>query len=33
MRDKLLNREIFYSLIEAQILIELWQKEYDLTPN
>jgi transposase InsO family protein len=29
MRDELLNREIFYSLKEAQILIEIWRKEYN----
>jgi len=29
MRDELLNGEIFYSLIEAQILIEMWRKEYN----
>lgn len=29
MRDELLNREIFYSLKEAQILIEMWRKEYN----
>lgn len=30
MRDELLNREIFYTLREAQILIERWRKEYNL---
>lgn len=29
MRDELLNGEIFYSLKEAQILIEMWRKEYN----
>jgi len=29
MRDELLNREIFYTLKEAQILIERWRKEYN----
>lgn len=29
MRDELLNREIFYTLREAQILIERWRKEYN----
>jgi transposase InsO family protein len=29
MRDELLNREIFYTLPEAQILIERWRKEYN----
>ena len=29
MRDELLNGEIFYTLIEAQILIEMWRKEYN----
>jgi putative transposase len=29
MRDELLAREIFYSLKEAQILIEIWRKEYN----
>jgi len=28
-RDELLNREIFYTLKEAQIIIELWRKEYN----
>ena len=27
-RDELLNREIFYSLREAQIIIEVWRKHY-----
>ena len=29
LRDELLNREIFYTLREAQILIERWRKEYN----
>ena len=29
MRDELLNGEIFYSLKEAQILIEIWRKHYN----
>jgi transposase InsO family protein len=29
MRDELLNGEIFYSLKEAQILIEMWRKQYN----
>jgi len=29
MRDELLDREIFYSVKEAQVLIELWRKEYN----
>ncbi|MEJ2598647.1 MAG: IS3 family transposase [Anaerolineales bacterium] len=29
MRDELLSREIFYSLKEAQVLIELWRKHYN----
>ena len=28
-RDELLNREIFYTLEEAKILIEIWRKEYN----
>ncbi|WP_145975833.1 integrase core domain-containing protein, partial [Ruegeria atlantica] len=28
-RDELLNREIFYSLKEAQIIIENWRKHYN----
>ncbi len=28
-RDELLNSEIFYSLKEAQILIEQWRKYYN----
>jgi transposase InsO family protein len=29
MRDELLNREIFYTLREAQILISRWREEYN----
>ena len=29
MRDELLNGEIFYTLREAEILIEMWRKEYN----
>lgn len=29
LRDELLNREIFYTLKEAQVLIERWRKEYN----
>jgi putative transposase len=29
MRDELLNGEIFYTLQEAQILIERWRKDYN----
>ena len=29
MRDELLNGEIFYSLREAQIIIEAWRKHYN----
>jgi putative transposase len=29
LRDELLNREIFTTLEEAQVLIEQWQKEYN----
>ena len=29
MRDELLNGEIFYSLREAQIIIESWRKHYN----
>jgi len=28
-RDELLNGEIFYTLKEAQVLIEQWQEEYN----
>lgn len=29
LRDELLNREIFYSLEEAKVLIEMWRKHYN----
>ena len=29
MRDELLNGEIFYSLKEDQVLIEMWRKYYN----
>jgi len=29
MRDELLNREIFYTLTEARVLIERWRREYN----
>ena len=29
LRDELLNGEIFYSLKEAQVLVEMWRKEYN----
>jgi len=29
MRDELLSGEIFYSLKEAQVLIEMWSKHYN----
>jgi transposase InsO family protein len=29
LRDELLNREIFYSLTEAKVLIEHWRREYN----
>ena len=29
LKDELLNREIFTTLIEAKILIEQWRKEYN----
>ncbi len=29
LRDEVLNREIFYTLIEAQVIIEGWRKEYN----
>jgi type I restriction enzyme M protein len=28
--DELLNREVFYTLAEAKILIEQWRKEYNV---
>ena len=29
MRDELLNREIFYTLDEARVLIEQWRRQYN----
>ena len=29
LRDELLNREIFYTLEEARVLIENWRREYN----
>jgi len=29
LRDELLNREIFYSLNEAKVLIEMWRRHYN----
>ena len=29
LRDELLDREIFYTLTEAQIVIERWRREYN----
>jgi putative transposase len=29
LRDELLNREIFYTLTEAQVLIERWRRDYN----
>ena len=29
MRDELLNREVFYTLAEAKVLIEQWRREYN----
>jgi len=29
LRDELLNREVFYTLTEAKILIEQWRQEYN----
>jgi len=29
LRDELLNREIFYTLQEAKIIIEHWRREYN----
>jgi transposase InsO family protein len=29
LRDELLNRELFYTLTEAQVLIEGWREEYN----
>ena len=30
LRDELLNREVFETLMEAQVLIEIWRREYNL---
>jgi putative transposase len=30
LRDEVLNREIFYSLKEAQVIIERWRQEYNV---
>ncbi len=30
LRDELLDREIFYTLTEAQILIERWRRQYNM---
>jgi Integrase core domain len=29
LRDELLNREVFEAILEAQVLIEGWRKEYN----
>jgi len=29
LRDELLNRELFYTLNEARVLVEMWRKEYN----
>ena len=29
LRDELLDREIFYTLEEAKVLIEMWRKHYN----
>jgi transposase InsO family protein len=29
LRDELLNGEIFYSLKEAQVLVEMWREHYN----
>ena len=29
LKDELVNREIFYSLLEAQVLVEQWRREYN----
>jgi transposase InsO family protein len=31
LRDELLNREIFTTLLEARVLIEQWRREYNTT--
>src|SRR5262245_43844367 len=33
LRDELLNGEIFYTLREAQIVIESWRRHYNTTPS
>jgi hypothetical protein len=33
LRDELLNGEVFYSLREAQIIIEKWRKHYNTCPS
>jgi len=30
LRDEVLNREIFYTLKEAQVIIERWRQEYNI---
>jgi len=29
LRDELLNGELFYTLLEAEVLIERWRREYN----
>jgi len=29
LRDEVLNREIFYTLLEAKVLVERWWREYN----
>jgi putative transposase len=29
LRDELLNREVFYTLLEARALIEVWRRQYN----
>jgi len=29
MRDELLNREVFTTLLEAKVLVERWRREYN----
>ena len=29
LRDELLNGEIFYTLVEAKVLIEAWRRHYN----
>ncbi len=31
LRDECLNQEIFYSLKEAQVVVELWRTQYNTT--